>query len=197
MTLTAESDTLAAIREAATRLFYEQGYHATTLRQIATDAGLKVGSLYYHIAGKEPLLLDLMCRVLDDLLAQAREAAEAEDAAIDRLRAAIALHIRFHAERAAEVFVGSTELRSLSADGRRIVIAKREEYEALVERLIEDAVATGHAGVIDLRTHLYSLLAQGTHVAGWYRPGRSLSVADLGHAYSELALRGLAVAGTV
>jgi AcrR family transcriptional regulator len=191
MAAEAEGGSLASIRAAAVRLFFEQGYDATALRQIAAEAGLKVGSLYYHIAGKEALLTEIMCAVLDDLLIEARAAVAAEATPTGRLRAAVAAHIRFHAARSPEVFVGNTELRSLSAQGREAVVGRRKAYEEFLAGVIEDAAASEAADPLDLRVHLYSLLAQAAHVAGWYRSEGRSGVEDLGHTYSQLALRGL------
>ncbi|GAB2756337.1 TetR/AcrR family transcriptional regulator [Sinomonas soli] len=193
MTVDTAPKAMAGIRDAAVRLFFEQGYEATTLRQIASAAGLKVGSLYYHITGKEALLADLMVQVLDDLMAGVRSAAEAESTPAGRLRSAVGAHIRFHAERAHEVFVGNTELRSLSGEARALVVAKREAYEEFFGQLIDDAAASGGADLIDPRVHLYSLMAQAAHVAGWYRSQGRMDLDSLGRAYSELALRGLGV----
>ncbi|MFD6064927.1 TetR/AcrR family transcriptional regulator [Rhodococcus wratislaviensis] len=58
-----------AAREAAARLFYEHGYEATSLRTVASEVGIQVGSLYNHISGKEELPTDIMVSVRpnDDL----------------------------------------------------------------------------------------------------------------------------------
>lgn len=47
--------TRQAILEAAYGLFIEQGYHATSMRQIADGAGLALGGIYNHFAGKEEI----------------------------------------------------------------------------------------------------------------------------------------------
>ena len=47
--------TRQAILEAAHALFIEQGYHATTMRQISERAGLVVGGLYNHFKSKEEI----------------------------------------------------------------------------------------------------------------------------------------------
>ena len=49
MVATAERGTAQAIREEAAKLFFERGYDATSLRQVASAVGLMVGSLYNHI----------------------------------------------------------------------------------------------------------------------------------------------------
>lgn len=47
--------TRLAIEEAAMSLFLEQGYHATSMRQIADRAELALGGIYNHFAGKDEI----------------------------------------------------------------------------------------------------------------------------------------------
>jgi len=47
--------TRTAIEDAALELFMKQGYHATSMRQIAEQAGLALGSIYNHFAGKDDI----------------------------------------------------------------------------------------------------------------------------------------------
>jgi len=44
-----------AIEDAAVALFMEQGYHATSMRQIAERAGLALGGIYNYFSGKDEL----------------------------------------------------------------------------------------------------------------------------------------------
>lgn len=47
--------TRLAIEEAAISLFMEQGYHATSMRQVADGAGLALGGIYNHFKSKEEI----------------------------------------------------------------------------------------------------------------------------------------------
>jgi AcrR family transcriptional regulator len=47
--------TRLAIEDAAIALFLEQGYHATSMRQIADKAGLALGGIYNHFASKDEI----------------------------------------------------------------------------------------------------------------------------------------------
>lgn len=47
--------TRIAIEDAAIELFMEQGYHATTMRQIAERAELALGGIYNHFSSKEEI----------------------------------------------------------------------------------------------------------------------------------------------
>jgi AcrR family transcriptional regulator len=56
------SDTKQKILNAAERLFAEQGYSATSLRQIIAEAGVNLASVHYHFGSKEELLHELVMR---------------------------------------------------------------------------------------------------------------------------------------
>jgi TetR/AcrR family transcriptional regulator, cholesterol catabolism regulator len=193
-TPTLQRSTAQAIREEAARLFFERGYDATTLRQVAAAVGLKVGSLYNHIDSKEDLLLQVMGGIIDDLLELQQEALNREGDAIEKLRAVLDCHIRFHAERAQEVFIGNAELRSLPAEARSLVVDKRSRYEQVIQSLIEDAGKAGLASVLDARIHTYSFVAQATHIAGWFKPEGRMTLDELVAMYTKFALRELKVA---
>ncbi|WP_018762557.1 TetR/AcrR family transcriptional regulator [Arthrobacter sp. 135MFCol5.1] len=193
MVTTAERGTAQAIREEAAKLFFERGYDATSLRQVASAVGLMVGSLYNHIDSKEHLLLQIMGGIIDDLLDSAREAVKVDGDAVDKLQAALAAHLTFHAERAQEVFIGNAELRSLSTAAREVVIEKRHEYELFLQNLIEDAGKAGLADVIDAKIHVYSFVAQATHIASWFKPGGRMKLDEIVAIYTKLALRELNV----
>ena len=47
--------TRMAVENAAIQLFLEQGYHATSMRQIADHAGLALGGIYNHFSSKEEI----------------------------------------------------------------------------------------------------------------------------------------------
>ena len=52
--------------DTALRLFRDDGYHATTMRRIATEAGVSLGNAYYYFASKDDLVHELYRRVQRD-----------------------------------------------------------------------------------------------------------------------------------
>jgi AcrR family transcriptional regulator len=61
-TLTKGALTRKAILDAAERLILSQGYHGTSMRQIANEAGIAVGGIYNHFSGKEAIFAALLER---------------------------------------------------------------------------------------------------------------------------------------
>lgn len=69
-----QSDTRVRIQQVALELFTEQGYEATSLREIAERLGVTKAALYYHFKTKEDIVASLVqdrIDVLDNLLAWA------------------------------------------------------------------------------------------------------------------------------
>lgn len=57
------------ILDIAARLFARGGYSATTVRDIADEAGILSGSLYHHFSSKEAIIREILEDYLDGLLA--------------------------------------------------------------------------------------------------------------------------------
>jgi len=57
--------TRASIREAALRSFRENGFDATTMRKVASDAGVSIGNAYYYFPTKTHLVQELYVEVQD------------------------------------------------------------------------------------------------------------------------------------
>ncbi len=52
--------TQAQILQAAMRLFIDHGYHGTSMRQIAAEAGVALSGIYNHFASKEDIFLAVL-----------------------------------------------------------------------------------------------------------------------------------------
>jgi AcrR family transcriptional regulator len=92
--------TRAAIIEAALALFRERGYDATTMREIASRAGVSTGNAYYYFSSKEELIQEFYAISHAEHLAASREAlAGQSDLGIrlrDTLRALIDVLAPYH-----------------------------------------------------------------------------------------------------
>ena len=168
------------IRDAAIELFYQAGYATTSLRQLSEVVGLQTGSLYNHIASKEELLYDIMHGVMSELLDETVEAMERSgDDAVGRTLAFFHTSIRVHALRQKETFIVNTELRRLSDEHRREIVALRERYEGLLGSALGACATEGSLRVHDLPLATRVALALCTSVADWYRPDGPRSLEEL------------------
>lgn len=100
---------------AAARLrFIRQGFHDTTIQDIARDAGIGLGTLYLYARSKEDLLVLVFRETLLEMIDSAYARIPAELAIVDQVLAFFATHIAWH--RAHET-LARTVLKELSFPG--------------------------------------------------------------------------------
>lgn len=156
----------------ATRLFAEQGYETTTLRDVADSYGVSRSALYHYVSSKEDLLAMLVeqwSRGLADSLAVIR--ARADLSPERKIRQVAELTIRQRAESPDQFRVLDQAepvlpepLRAQHRQARRDVLTE-------VSAVIAEGVASGHFKPVDPRIAAFSVLGMCNWVAWWYRPG--------------------------
>lgn len=183
--------TRTAVEDAAIELFYRNGFHGTSVRQVAEEAGVTASTIYVHFADKQALLRMVMERTMERLHEAVVEAVDATDPPAQRLRAAMAAHVTFHATHAREVIIADSELRALSAEGAEATIRLRDEYESLIRAIVEDGIATGDFVGLDAGVVTRSVVALCTSVAAWFRPTGAFDLSAIADTQARLILDGL------
>jgi len=80
-------DTHKRIIDAASRLFYQQGYNSTGINQIIDEADISKASLYQHFKSKEDLLLEYLEIVSAQTILNLRNAAATETEVQEKISA--------------------------------------------------------------------------------------------------------------
>jgi len=167
-----------AIYQAAEDLFFERGYGATSLRDIADAVGLQVGSLYNHISSKESMLFVIMQGSMMGVLEAVDSAVYGIDDPVDRLEAFMKATIKYYGRNTRKSFIGNTELRSLPTEYRERIQALRDEYEQRLTAILGKCAQAG-VDIPDTRMAAYALVAISAHVASWYREDGELSLDEV------------------
>jgi len=193
MTLTRPRE--AALHGAATRLFRERGFHATSMQDLAEALGMNRGSLYHYIESKDDLLWTIVSGALERLDARVRPEIESDAPAGERLRRAIDAHLAFAAEQGDELALVQIELRSLGDERRREIIRRRDAYEALWRRVVKDGIAAGELRPVNVPLATIAILSACNWFTQWYRADGPLSAGEIGRIFSELYLDGMRTTG--
>ena len=141
----------AELRRVATRLFRERGFHATSMQDLAEALGMNRGSLYHYIDSKDDLLWWIVDGTLERLRASVEPILASDAPGAERLRTAIDAHLTFAAENVDEMSLVQIELRSLSEDRRRELLAERDAYEHRWREALQTAVDEGTVRALDIR----------------------------------------------
>ena len=180
------------VRAVALRLFKEKGYHATSMRDIASEVGINKGSLYSYIRSKEDLLIPVFERSMG-LLVTRMEAIEA-DASLgptERLRRAIHAHITTVADHLDELTVYLSEWRQLRTDSLAKNREQRERYAAMFHTILQDGVAAGEFRPMDTRIAMLGMIGMCNYLFRWYRPDGRLPPDQIADELIEMVMRGV------
>lgn len=181
------------ILRAAARVFRRSGVAAAGMREIAEEADLSPGNLYYYFAGKDELLFFCQDRTVDRML-EAAEAARASNMPVaEQLRSVIRAHLHCTLDEL-EGATAHLEIDMLAEELRRPLIEKRDRYEQAVRALIAKGVERGEFASCDAALVARAILGALNWTSRWYRPDGTQSVTAIADGLADYLVRGIAAA---
>jgi TetR/AcrR family transcriptional regulator, cholesterol catabolism regulator len=176
----------------AAKVFANQGYHSTTMRDLAAATGMSLAGMYYYVRGKEELLHRIQERCFTRVLAGAEAVLggleEAEPGA--RLQAFIRHHVGFFAAHMAEMKVLSHEANSLTGERQRKVNAIKRRYVDLLEGLLRDVAPDEPA--VERSAAAYALFGMMNWIYNWYDPAGEIDPERLAGLIARVFIGGFA-----
>lgn len=191
MVILTQQRTEQRILDAATALFYEKGYHGTSMREVAAAVGIKPASLYNHYPGKEDLLFRIAYGTMAELLAGGRSAIEPDAAPRDRLRALIVWHVVYHAEKRFQARIADEQLHALRAARRQQTQSIRDAYTNLFKSILDEGRDAEGWWVPSTPVITFAIGGMCTFVDTWYREDGELAAEEIAGLYAEFVLGAL------
>lgn len=183
------SQTVRRLLAAASEAFADQGYHATTTRDIAGRAGLSPAGVYVHFSSKEDVLYQLSRRGHQEALELLLEAVRDSDGPVEQLAAIMSRFSAWHAENYAIARVVQHEFPHLSEDHRDEVLALRKQINATVLGVLTAGQRAGLFLLDHAEDTTLALLSIIVDVARWYTPAIARTPAEIGATNAALGLR--------
>lgn len=183
---------------AALRLFITQGYHATSVEQIAHAAGLTKGAVYFYFKSKGRVLMDLLDRVEEETIEPTVEAVRAAGTnARDQLVAFMHSQSMIGADRGELMMLVILMSTEFHGSGDPIEDRLKELMGRMYDTLTETVDAGRRQGLIrrELGTpetvSMIMAVNQGCFVE-WYRSRSRLNGPDFVRAMRTIVLDGVA-----
>ena len=156
-TRTKSEETRQRIFEAALEMFHDRGFDSTTMREIATRAGVATGAAYYYFDSKDAIVLAFYDQARTDMEPRQEKALSASRDLRERLRNLIKVKLEYFAP--SRMLLGALSgntnpehpLSPFSEQTREI----REHDIRFFERALEGSRTPGPK---DLKRHLPRLL---------------------------------------
>jgi AcrR family transcriptional regulator len=178
----------------AAELFAEKGIAATTVRDIAAQAGILSGSLYHHFESKTEILEEILRAAIDSSVRLDEELASRE--ALDApaaIRELLARGLTFiHEHPAAAKIMASEETRNPESAGHAIVRSRLAAIRAAWSTVIRRGVDEGTLRA-DLDVELTSrmMLSAVDGAMRWYSPANGQTVDQIADRMTSILLGGM------
>jgi TetR/AcrR family transcriptional regulator, cholesterol catabolism regulator len=182
-----------ALVRSAVACFSARGFSATSIQDIATQAGAAKGNVYHYFSGKDEVLRLILHRVLDDVLGAIDQIPYDELDIAGQVRAFMGALVDLvgHNRAGAAIFV--QERRRLAGKPFADVLARSDEVVDRLAALLKRGIDQREIRPLPSANSLaVGLIGMATWTYQWYQPDR-MSLAEIGEMYASVALDGLAV----
>jgi AcrR family transcriptional regulator len=188
--------TRTRVLDAAAKVFSRKGYNGTRLSDIAAEADMHPGSLYYHFRSREELV-DEVLRVgqgrVDRFVRNRLATLPPDSTNLTRLRELIAAHAEMVLEFGDYTSAMIRIIGQVPEDVHERRLHDQRQYGRYWRSLFKDAQTDGELrDDVDLSGMMMLILGALNSAPDWYRPGDGLHPASLGSELGSLFLTGLA-----
>jgi AcrR family transcriptional regulator len=177
-----------AVAEAAFALFLKEGFHRTTTRDIARQAGVSAGAPFTYFKDKEEILFYIVSKEQDRageqlLSALSQQIAEATRTGADPeevFKNVFATFLRGVDEIRRFILLAYQETKSLNTETRQALIAREKRLQALIGEAIHYGAERGRFAPdrIALKAHTIMVLAHAWAVRHWAFVGEIESIEE-------------------
>ncbi len=184
--------------EAARRLFWENGYNATSMREIAMSYGCRPANIYNFFSDKEEILFEVLREEMEQIIRPIKHLEEeGPTSPMEQLRSIIESHLRVTLSyRRSSGLLFDVALDSLSPGKRRIITGFRDTYDRIIRKVIRRGIDAGVFPNLDVRLAGFMIASMITRTRIWFHPKKGVSVSELADFISDFALNGLKGSGT-
>ena len=188
----AVSEKVQFILDTGTTLFAQKGYDATSMRDIATAAGVSKALLYHHFASKEDIYARIAFSATRNLNDFVRARIPEDGPAAEKLRAFMCAAAEFFSEHRSAWVAASNAFWS-DPDRHRMErrLARRREFEQMLRDIIREGVASGEFNPVDPAMTGRLVLSGINWMHRWHDPDKALTPEQIVTEYASILLGGV------
>jgi AcrR family transcriptional regulator len=183
----------AKMLETARRLFWEKGYNATSMREIAIAYGCQPANIYNFFSDKEEILFEVLREEMEQIINPIKHLEEDDGTSpIEQLKFIIGSHLKVTLSyRRSAKLLFDVALDSLSHDKRKKIVDFRDTYDRIIRKVIRRGIDAGYLPEVDVRLAGFMIASMITRTRIWFHPKKGVSVSELTDFISKFTFNGL------
>jgi TetR/AcrR family transcriptional regulator, cholesterol catabolism regulator len=182
---------LQEIERVSARLFAHNGYHRTTMRDIARALGMNQASLYHYFTGKEDILFKLMNDAMDDAMAVLEEICAEKRPPEEKLGAVLQFYTCHYAGDQERLILLVHEGSALPDGKRQILVEKERRYVQLFKGLFQELADRNRMKAVPPSIATFAFFGMVHYTIKWYRKDGPMAPDGLAQSFAEILLRGV------
>jgi AcrR family transcriptional regulator len=179
-----------AVLRAAVRMFNQNGYHTTSLDDVAASLGISKPLIYHYLGAKDQVLFECLRIGLKRLREAAEEAALLPGTGLDRLK----MFLCRYGEVIMDDF-GRCVIRTgdevLAPESRARFRALKREIDQALRRFMQEAADDGSAHISDVKLTSFAFLGALNWPARWQDPEGDLPPGEIARRLVDILVRGI------
>jgi AcrR family transcriptional regulator len=180
-----------AVLRAAVRMFNAQGFHATSLDDVAASLGVSKPTIYHYLGNKDQVLLECVTRGVEQLRAAADAARGEAGTGLDRLRRFLTRYAEIMMDDFGRCVIRTAD-EQLSAESAARFRALKREIDKAMQGLLAEGMADGSIETGDVTLTGFTLAGALNWPARWHKPDGRLSAEEAASQMVDILTRGLA-----
>lgn len=175
----------------AAELFYEKGYHATTIEDVARKVGMLKGSLYYYIRSKEDLLYELLLGIIVKGVEHASKAINGIADPTERLEKAVEAQIEHIIQNQTYVGLFLHEFNTLNGKRQKRIQEEMLKYQKIFVDAIREGQKQGQFVEADTLLLTDAILGMTNWIYRWYPGTRNPGLDNVKKAFISFIMNGI------
>lgn len=176
----------------AARLFKNKGYSAVSMRDLASEVGVKAASLYNHISSKEEILNEIILTIARSFTSGIEEILFRESDIPEKLLAVIQQHVHLTADYPYGMASLNNDWMHLG-EGKKEYLELRKQYEQYFREIIREGKNQKVLKDLDEEVILFSTLGTLRNLYTWIPKKADLNRERLIASLNQTLLGGIQV----
>ncbi|MEO6219384.1 MAG: TetR/AcrR family transcriptional regulator [Ginsengibacter sp.] len=179
------------IVRAASSLFKEKGYTATSMRDIAEAIGVEAPSLYNHIGSKKEILNEICLRIARLFTIHLKEVEINGETILAKIESIIRFHISMMIEEYRNVYISDHEWKHMPEPYLSDFKTQRRIYRTRLATLLQKGIDNSEIRPVNPYVAVLTILSAIGGIESWHRSGKRLDTKSLEENMLKILIEGL------
>ena len=174
-------------------LFWQKGYHGTSMKDIAAACDCKAANIYNYFKGKEDILFEVIKDITERAVNSVSHLEDDETTSpVDQLKSFIDNHLGVLVQmKKSSVLISDTGLQNLTRDHRRIIVELRDTYDRIMTKIIRRGIESGDFTVKDEKVTVYLISSVIIRSTIWFSSKGRLSAEEVSDIMFDFVYKGI------